>query len=121
MRFSQLIKFNSVPDWRDHYIDYSAIKKIIYAIAKREAQEGRHDPRQSLEVDSDEEQGVNQPLLTPRDGAHKKSKEHDTDEDLLAIMYNELARINQVRSKLTLPCNSSRLYDDLPDAILYML
>lgn len=105
MRFSHLIKFNSVPDWREHYIDYSAIKKIIYAIGKREAQEGP-DPRRSLEIDSDDEGGVNQPLLTPRESKkHGMSKEHDTDEDLLAIMHSELARINQVsHMEARVPC-----------------
>jgi hypothetical protein len=81
----------------------SAIKKIIYAISKREAdelqQEGPRNERNlqarhSIEIDSDDDQGVTQPLLTPREQG-KKSKEHDTDEELLAAMQTELARINQ--------------------------
>jgi hypothetical protein len=39
MKFTHQIKFNSVPEWRDHYIDYAHLKKIIYAIAKAEADE----------------------------------------------------------------------------------
>jgi phosphate transporter len=34
MKFSHLLKFNTVPEWRDHYIHYAVLKKIIYAIAK---------------------------------------------------------------------------------------
>ncbi|GLC41066.1 hypothetical protein PLESTB_000947200 [Pleodorina starrii] len=37
VKFSQQIKFNSVPEWREHYIQYAHLKKYIYALAKREA------------------------------------------------------------------------------------
>lgn len=51
--------------------------------------------RQSIDLDSDDE-GANQPLLTPREQAQgKKGKDHDTDEELLAVLLTELARINQ--------------------------
>ena len=42
MKFTHQIKFNSVPEWRDHYIDYAHLKKIIYAISKAEADEQQH-------------------------------------------------------------------------------
>jgi hypothetical protein len=57
---------------------------------ERNLQAARH----SIEIDSDDDQGVMQPLLTPRE-LGKKSKEHDTDEELLAAMQNQLALINQ--------------------------
>lgn len=41
MKFSHLLKFNIVPEWRKEYINYSALKKAIYAIAKAEAGEGQ--------------------------------------------------------------------------------
>nr|BBC28486.1 low-affinity phosphate transporter [Eudorina sp. NIES-3984]BBC28497.1 low-affinity phosphate transporter [Eudorina sp. 2006-703-Eu-15] len=37
MKFTHQLKFNSVPEWREHYIQYAHLKKYIYALAKREA------------------------------------------------------------------------------------
>ncbi|CAB4397533.1 unnamed protein product [Rhizophagus irregularis] len=34
MKFSHSIQFNSVPDWADHYIAYSNLKKLIYQIER---------------------------------------------------------------------------------------
>nr|BCL66262.1 low-affinity phosphate transporter [Volvox reticuliferus] len=36
MKFTHQLKFNSVPEWREHYIQYAHLKKYIYALAKRE-------------------------------------------------------------------------------------
>jgi phosphate transporter len=30
MKFSHVLKFNTVPEWREHYINYAALKKLIY-------------------------------------------------------------------------------------------
>lgn len=53
MKFTHQIKFNSVPEWRDHYIDYAHLKKLIYAIAKEEQHVHGH-----------EEDHLGHPLLT---------------------------------------------------------
>ncbi|KAG1681509.1 hypothetical protein FOA52_014015 [Chlamydomonas sp. UWO 241] len=37
MKFSHQLDFNVVPDWRKEYLNYEALKKDIYAIAKAEA------------------------------------------------------------------------------------
>ncbi|GFR50479.1 hypothetical protein Agub_g12739 [Astrephomene gubernaculifera] len=37
MKFTHQLKFNSVPEWREHYINYTHLKKYIYALAKKEA------------------------------------------------------------------------------------
>nr|ADI46909.1 PTC1m [Volvox carteri f. nagariensis] len=37
MKFTHQLKFNSVPEWREHYIQYAHLKKYIYALAKKEA------------------------------------------------------------------------------------
>lgn len=42
MKFTHQLKFNTVPEWRDHYIHYAALKKILYSIAKREQHEIQH-------------------------------------------------------------------------------
>lgn len=34
MKFSTQIQLNTVPEWNDKYLDYSALKKLIYAIEK---------------------------------------------------------------------------------------
>ncbi|RIA85720.1 SPX domain-containing protein [Glomus cerebriforme] len=34
MKFSHSIQFNSVPDWADHYLAYSNLKKLIYQIER---------------------------------------------------------------------------------------
>ena len=34
MKFSHSLQFNSVPDWADHYIAYSNLKKTIYIMEK---------------------------------------------------------------------------------------
>lgn len=36
MKFHQSLKFNSVPDWQDHYIDYDSLKKVIYNLQKKQ-------------------------------------------------------------------------------------
>lgn len=57
MKFSHQLKFNSVADWKDHYVHYANLKKIIYEIARLEqAQRGP-------EREHDHEAGVAEPLL----------------------------------------------------------
>ncbi|KAI9295894.1 SPX-domain-containing protein [Neoconidiobolus thromboides FSU 785] len=34
MKFSHTVQFNAVPEWRNHYIAYSNLKKLIYQIEK---------------------------------------------------------------------------------------
>ncbi|KAK4666993.1 low-affinity phosphate transporter [Podospora pseudopauciseta] len=34
MKFSHSIQFNAVPDWSNHYIAYSTLKKLIYSLEK---------------------------------------------------------------------------------------
>ncbi|KAG2437638.1 hypothetical protein HYH02_011277 [Chlamydomonas schloesseri] len=50
MKFTHQLKFNSVPEWREHYIQYGHLKKYIYALAKKEAdlQAGGHDDEEAL-------------------------------------------------------------------------
>jgi hypothetical protein len=34
MKFSHSIQLNSTPEWREHYISYSKLKRIIYDTEK---------------------------------------------------------------------------------------
>ncbi|PRT54213.1 Low-affinity phosphate transporter PHO91, partial [Wickerhamiella sorbophila] len=34
MKFSSALQFNAVPEWRDNYVDYGALKKLLYALEK---------------------------------------------------------------------------------------
>ncbi|KAK6083246.1 SPX domain-containing protein [Seiridium cupressi] len=43
MKFSHSIQFNAVPDWSSHYIAYSNLKKLIYALEKTVHQNGPAD------------------------------------------------------------------------------
>lgn len=42
MKFSHQLQFNQVPDWCDHYIQYESLRRILYTIAKAEAETGAH-------------------------------------------------------------------------------
>mmetsp|Transcript_31205 Transcript_31205/g.69392 ORF Transcript_31205/g.69392 Transcript_31205/m.69392 type:complete len:781 (-) Transcript_31205:655-2997(-) len=83
MKFSHQLKFNSVPEWREHYIKYAALKKIIYAIAKAEQDE-------TLQTIHEDEHG--HPLLQ-----HTVTFGHDkvdaTEETLVKYLDKELADI----------------------------
>lgn len=57
MKFTHQLKFNSVPEWREHYIQYAHLKKYIYALAKKEA-----DLQAGGQLVGDEE-GLYAPLL----------------------------------------------------------
>lgn len=42
MKFSHSLQFNSVPDWSNHYISYSNLKKLIYTLETRLNQQNAH-------------------------------------------------------------------------------
>ncbi|GBF95096.1 low-affinity phosphate transporter [Raphidocelis subcapitata] len=39
MKFTHQLKFNAVPEWKEHYINYPLLKKIIYATRAAECQD----------------------------------------------------------------------------------
>lgn len=57
MKFTHQLKFNSVPEWREHYVQYAHLKKYIYALAKREAD------AQKYGAPHGDEEGLQQALL----------------------------------------------------------
>ncbi len=50
MKFTHVLKFNSVPEWRESYINYPLLKKLILAASTAEAYEAYegHPPGQLL-------------------------------------------------------------------------
>ncbi|KAJ4297640.1 hypothetical protein N0V90_005534 [Kalmusia sp. IMI 367209] len=42
MKFSHSLQFNAVPDWSNHYIAYSNLKKLIYTLETRANQQNAH-------------------------------------------------------------------------------
>lgn len=38
MKFSHSLKYNAVPDWQEHYLNYSQLKKLIYSLQAQDLQ-----------------------------------------------------------------------------------
>ncbi|KAI9754618.1 MAG: low-affinity phosphate transporter [Lichina confinis] len=49
MKFSRSIQFNAVPDWSDHYLAYSNLKKLIYTL---EQSSNRTEPSQAQDAEA---------------------------------------------------------------------
>lgn len=43
MRFSHFLKYNAVPEWQNHYMDYSELKNLIYTLQTDELQVGDNE------------------------------------------------------------------------------
>ncbi|KOG98428.1 SPX domain-containing inorganic phosphate transporter [Saccharomyces pastorianus] len=43
MRFSHFLKYNAVPEWQSHYMDYSDLKNLIYTLQTDELQAGDNE------------------------------------------------------------------------------
>ncbi|CAI8499214.1 unnamed protein product [Hanseniaspora opuntiae] len=62
MKFSESLKYNSVPEWKQYYINYNGLKKFIYALQKKRLNPGENDEEieEILEdMDLELELGVN--------------------------------------------------------------
>lgn len=49
MKFSHSLKYNAVPEWQDHYIDYSHLKKLIYSLQNEELKQLSGNKQESSE------------------------------------------------------------------------
>ncbi|KAG1667046.1 hypothetical protein FOA52_000407 [Chlamydomonas sp. UWO 241] len=78
MKFSHQLKFNTVPEWRDNYIPYGHLKRIIYAIAKAETEAHAHG--------TDDEALHHYPPGTP-------DKVEAKEEDLITCLDENLAKV----------------------------
>ncbi|EHK98207.1 putative Uncharacterized transporter C3B8.04c [Glarea lozoyensis 74030] len=65
MKFSHSIQFNAVPDWSSHYIAYSNLKKLIYALEKtiHRPPVGEEDAEQSPLIHSEDPDQIFQRAL----------------------------------------------------------
>uniref|UniRef100_A0A7S0WPN7 SPX domain-containing protein n=1 Tax=Chlamydomonas leiostraca TaxID=1034604 RepID=A0A7S0WPN7_9CHLO len=88
MKFSHQLKFNSVADWKDHYIHYANLKKIIYEIARLE--QASQQPNEE-----DWETGVHEPLLRTGSLRHVDTKAQVAakEAELMRELDKELADI----------------------------
>ncbi|CAH1759858.1 7196_t:CDS:2 [Entrophospora sp. SA101] len=96
MKFSHSIQFNAVPDWADHYIAYSNLKKLIYQLEK---------DVNVTSTSTDAETGITEqsPLLAGKTKANPI---------FTLALDKELAKIN------TFYCNKEKeLYEDVDKLI----
>ncbi|CCH63059.1 hypothetical protein TBLA_0J00590 [Henningerozyma blattae CBS 6284] len=53
MRFSHFLKYNAVPEWQSHYLDYNSLKDLIYTLQTKELQlndQGAEDTSNELDI-----------------------------------------------------------------------
>lgn len=53
MKFSHTIKLNATPEWQRYYLDYSHLKKLIYAIEHEPSTESTNAFFNSLDAELD--------------------------------------------------------------------
>lgn len=88
MKFSHSLKFNVVPEWQDHYLNYPGLKKVIYAAQQKqleslEPQDGSVEVNHASISDLIRIARRNQALLERREAAiaQARADEKDDDED----------------------------------------
>jgi SPX domain protein involved in polyphosphate accumulation len=94
MKFTHTLKYNSVPEWRESYINYSLLKKLILAASTaeyHEAYEGVH-PVADLE-----DAGPRSPLLSGQSSLSRTLSvtmtREQREKEFLETLDNELAKI----------------------------
>lgn len=73
LQFSHQLKFNSVADWKDHYIHYANLKKLIYEIARLEQPQRASEDVTALALEAVESGELAEPLLARRASARAAS------------------------------------------------
>lgn len=97
MKFTHQLKFNAVPEWKEHYINYPLLKKIIYATRAAECQ----DAYDGVPYLGDEEASAGVPLLrSPRTSSSGATLTRSGsmavrsgDSEFIRALDQELARI----------------------------
>lgn len=67
MRFSHFLKYNSVPEWQSHYLDYSELKNLIYTLQTDELQSNTIITDNQV-IDNDKLANNAQEQLSPSNG-----------------------------------------------------
>jgi SPX domain protein involved in polyphosphate accumulation len=122
MKYTHVLKYNSVPEWREHYINYPLLKKILADSHTRESEGsyyGRPQQAQAQPSFTDEESSRAPLLLSPHSIAtrsaslsHQSRSERDNPErDFLELLDSELAKI--IRFYLKKEAEISAKYEEL--------
>jgi phosphate transporter len=113
MKFTHQLKFNAIPEWKEHYINYPLLKKIIYATRAAECQDAYdgipldeeyaggaaggsflRSPRTSSSGSAAAGGGVRAPLLQSASLARSGSlAARSGDSEFIKALDQELARI----------------------------
>lgn len=98
MKFSHSLKFNAVPEWQDYYLNYPALKKVIYAAQQHQLQSG------TAEISSDATISElvrlvrrNQAILARRDAAAVESDTESVEKFHPAKLINKLKSRKSVK------------------------
>eukprot|EP00878_Enallax_costatus_P012608 GHUV01013167.1.p1 GENE.GHUV01013167.1~~GHUV01013167.1.p1 ORF type:complete len:652 (+),score=137.56 GHUV01013167.1:111-2066(+) len=93
MKFTHVLKFNSVPEWRESYINYPLLKKLILAASTAEY----HEAYEGLALTQDEEAGPRSPLLSAQPSLSRSLSvtmtREQREKEFLEALDNELAKI----------------------------
>lgn len=95
MKFSHSLQFNAVPDWSNHYIAYSNLKKHIYSLETQLNQKQAHTDAESsplLNGDADDPDKVFTNILDTeleRVTSFYKLKENEIFEEMEALLKDE--------------------------------
>lgn len=97
MKFTHVLKFNSVPEWRESYINYPLLKKLILAASTAEAYEAYEGHPPERLSHADEEARPRSPLLSAQTSISRSLSVTITSEqrekEFLEALDSELAKI----------------------------
>lgn len=101
MKFSHSLKFNAVPEWQDHYLNYPALKKIIYnaqqnQLENSEPQDGSIKVNHASISDLIRIARRNKALQERREALQTAAADADND---LADGFNPSKLVNKLRFK----------------------
>eukprot|EP00775_Hariotina_reticulata_P002957 gene2957-3242_t len=120
MKYTHVLKYNSVPEWREHYINYPLLKKILADSHTRESEGSYYGRPQQAQLSFTDEEASRVPLLqSPHSSAtrsaslsHPSRSERDNPErDFLELLDSELAKI--IRFYLKKEAEISAKYEEL--------
>lgn len=117
MKFSHSLKFNVVPEWQDHYLNYPALKKVIYTAQQSQLEhlEGIHDGPVNEASISDliriarRNQALKQRREAAIAAANEGAREEDDDESIERFHPTRL--VNKLKFKRNAKSASPELAD----------
>lgn len=93
MKFEQQLEFNAVAEWREHYINYEQLKRLIYSIEQGEAMQSKARTSLDLQRQTEAETTpLQQPLLNARHSslsvASSGDKAFDPETEFVRLVRN---------------------------------